>query len=75
MKKLYKKNVYILHLNYRTVYCPKKALNCEMGNTRMVNGNSFRALCDGVHVCELYWDDVMVCSGRDQFETLGSVRR
>lgn len=39
------KNVYTLHLNYRTVYCPKKALNCEMGNTVMANRNSFRAQC------------------------------
>lgn len=32
-KETVQKNVYILHLNYRTVYCPKKALNSEMGNT------------------------------------------
>lgn len=44
-KETVQKNVYILHLNYRTVYCPKKALNCEMGNTVMANGNIFRAQC------------------------------
>lgn len=44
-KETVQKNVYILHLNYRTVYCPKKALNCEMGNTVMANGNRFRAQC------------------------------
>lgn len=44
-KETVQKNVYILHLNYRTVYCPKKALNCEMGNTVMANRNSFRARC------------------------------
>ena len=36
-KETVQKNVYILHLNYRTVYCPKKALNSEMGNTVILN--------------------------------------
>lgn len=40
-KETVQKNVYILHLNYRTVYCPKKALNCEMGNTVMAKQKQF----------------------------------
>lgn len=41
------KNVYILHLNYRTVYCPKKALNSEMGNTVTLNRRSYNS-CQSV---------------------------
>lgn len=40
-KETVQKNVYILHLNYRTVYCPKKALNSEMGNTVILNITRF----------------------------------
>ena len=40
-KETVQKNVYILHLNYRTVYCPKKALNSEMGNTVILNKTRF----------------------------------
>lgn len=40
-KETVQKNVYILHLNYRTVYCPKKALNSEMGNTVIWNVTRF----------------------------------
>lgn len=40
-KETVQKNVYILHLNYRTVYCPKKALNSEMGNTVTLNITRF----------------------------------
>lgn len=39
MNKNCTKKIYILHLNYRTVYCPKKALNSEMGKTVNVELN------------------------------------
>lgn len=58
-KETVQKNVYILHLNYRTVYCPKKALNSEMGNTVILNitRSEIDTTVFSPLYSELYWDE------------------